>query len=393
MIRGPRALVAAAVTAGAVAVGTTISLSALSTELAGEFDVGPAAAAAPFSTALCVALLAGAATGPIAQRRGARPLLAAGAVLLPAGSAVVAVTSSFPLALLAAGLGVGGGAGCVLVPVLTAVGTGVGRHRATALGVAAAGGPLGTAVLPPAAVWLAERDGPRGALLGLAVVSAVLLAGCAATVHSGPGAASARPGPVRTPGFGRLYLAAVALSGAVFVPLAHLPTYAAAHGLGLPFAAAMLSTLSVSGVAGRLLCGAAAARFGARTGLRAAALGLVVALGLWLVAGADPLLLVAFAVVFGVANGAYVALLPELLVELHGPAGLGARLGLLHTASAVAALVGPTSAAAMTAWTGSPGAAIVVAAGAALVGWSALREASTHPRAAAVPAPTEGGSR
>ncbi|WP_214407796.1 MFS transporter, partial [Pseudonocardia lacus] len=201
------------------------------------------------------------------------------------------------------------------------------------------------------------------------------------------------PGPVRTPGFGRLYLAAVALSAAVFVPLAHLPTYAAARGLGLPFAAALLSALSVAGVAGRLLCGVAAARFGARTGLRAAALGMVVALVLWLVAGADPLLLVAFAVVFGAANGAYVALLPELLVELHGPAGLGARLGLLHTASAVAALVGPTSAAAVTAWTGGPEAAIVVAAGAALVGWSALRGTSAHPRATAVPAPAEGGSR
>jgi MFS transporter, OFA family, oxalate/formate antiporter len=391
--RRPAVLVAAAGVAGAVAVGATMCLAALGPVLAAGADAGTAAAGAPFSVALCVALLGGLATGPVAQRRGARPLLAAGAVLLPAGLAVVAVAWSFPLVLLGAALGVGGGAGCVLVPVLTAVGTGVGRRRAAALGVASAGGAVGSAIVPPVVVWLAERDGPRGALLVLALASAVLLAGSAAVVRGRPGGAVAGRAAVAAPGFARLYLGAVALSVAVFVPLAHLPAYAAAHDLGLPFATAMLSTLSVAGVAGRLLSGTVADRFGARRGLAAGALGLAAALGLWLAAGPDPVLVAAFAVAFGLANGLSVALFPELLTALYGPSGLGARLGLLHTASAVAALAGPLSAGAVTAWTGGPGAAIVLAGGSALVGWAALRDAPAHTPAAAVPVPAPGGPR
>ncbi|MBW0129567.1 MFS transporter [Pseudonocardia oceani] len=184
------------------------------------------------------------------------------------------------------------------------------------------------------------------------------------------------------PGFGRLYLGSVALSVAVFVPLAHLPGYAQAHGLGLPFAAAMLSTSSLAGIVGRLLSGPVADRVGAESGMRACALGLAAASGWWIAAGPSPTAVVVFAVLFGLANGGYVGLFPELLISRFGAAGLGARLGLLHTASAVAALVGPLSAGALTAWTGDPTAAIVLTTGAALTGWTVLR---TEPSSVAPP--------
>ncbi|MDN5932407.1 MAG: hypothetical protein L0I24_15305, partial [Pseudonocardia sp.] len=143
--------------------------------------------------------------------------------------------------------------------------------------------------------------------------------------------------------------------------------------LGLPFAAAMLSTSSLAGIAGRLLSGPVADRFGTESGMRACALGLAAASGWWVAAGPSPAAVVVFAVLFGLANGGYVGLFPELLISRFGAAGLGARLGLLHTASAVAALVGPLSAGALTAWTGDPTAAIVLTTGAALTGWTILR--------------------
>lgn len=361
-----RASIGAAFAASAVAVGVTLALSTVPGGVA-------------FPVALSAALFGGVVTGPLAQRSGPRRWVGAAAVLLPGGLAVLAVVEtqpvveSQPLMWLAAGLGVGGGASCVLVPVLTAIGTGTRRHRAVALGVASAGGPVGGAIVPLVAVWLVERDGLRGGLLAVAVGSAVLLAICAAASPARPTAATVGPRPGPMPGFGRLYLGSVALSVAVFVPLAHLPGYAQAHGLGLPFAAAMLSTSSLAGIAGRLLSGPVADRFGAESGMRACALGLAAASGWWVAAGPSPAAVVVFAVLFGLANGGYVGLFPELLISRFGAAGLGARLGLLHTASAVAALVGPLSAGALTAWTGDPTAAIVLTTGAALTGWTILR--------------------
>ncbi|MDN5932499.1 MAG: hypothetical protein L0I24_15775, partial [Pseudonocardia sp.] len=216
-----RASIGAAFAASAVAVGVTLALSTVPGGVA-------------FPVTLSAALFGGVVTGPLAQRSGPRRWVGAAAVLLPGGLAVLAVVGTQPvvesqpvlelqpLIWLAAGLGVGGGASCVLVPVLTAIGTGTGRHRAVALGIASAGGPVGGAIVPLVAVWVVERDGLRGGLLAVAVGSAVLLAICAAASPARPTAATVGPRPGPMPGFGRLYLGSVALSVAVFVLLAHL---------------------------------------------------------------------------------------------------------------------------------------------------------------------------
>jgi MFS family permease len=394
---------AAAAGASAVALGSTVALGPLAEPLAAR-----AGSAAPLAlpVALGLALVAGVLTGPLAQRHGHRPLLLAATPLLVTGLLGLGYSAGW-IALLAAAA-VGLGAGCVLVPMLVAIGTVGGPRAPLALAITSAGGAVGSAVLPPSAVLVVERIGLLGGLTALAAGSAVVLLGSAATrvpprSVSGAGPSGPRPmvidqirtarqdglGPAaargrfgawrdragrggRAAGFGRLYLGSVASSCAVFLPLGHLAPYAAEHGLGLPFAAAMISTMSLVGLLGRVLAGLLAARIGAEAGLQGGALGLVAGLGLWWAAGPHPELVTAFAVVFGLAHGCYVALLPAVVSARYRADGLGARLGVLYTAAALGGLLGPFAAAAVTAGLGTTGPAIALGALAGVAGWLLL---------------------
>ena len=397
-VSGVATRTAAAAAATSMALGSTVALGPLAEPLAGRTG---AVAPLVLPVALGLALVAGVVTGPLAQRHGHRPLLLVAAPLLATGLLGL-WWSGGPLALLAAAA-VGGRAGCVLVPMLVAVGSAGGPRAPLALAMTSAGGAVGSAVLPPLAVLLVERFGLLGGLTVLAAGAAAVLLGSAATpIPVGPGVRSVpastplvRAAPTvravgsprtvelvrrdpnghsgRSAGFGRLYAGSVASSCAVFLPLGHLAPYAAEHRLGLPFAAAMISTMSVVGLLGRVLAGLLAARVGVETGLQAGALGLVAGLGLWWAAGQRSELVLAFAVVFGLAHGGYVALLPVVVAARYPDGLLGARLGLLYTAAALGGLLGPLAAAAVTAGLGTTEPAIALGALAGLLGWRLLR--------------------
>jgi MFS family permease len=61
---------------------------------------------------------------------------------------------------------------------------------------------------------------------------------------------------------------------------------------------------------------------------------------LWWLAGAYWLLAV-FAVVFGICYGAYVALLPTIVMDLYGPRSVSGIIGCLYTGCGVGTLLGP----------------------------------------------------
>ena len=403
-VTGVTARTAAAAGATAVALGSTVALGPLAEPLAGRVGA-PAPLVLP--VALGLALVAGVLTGPLAQRHGHRPLLLTAAPLLVTGLLGLGCNGGWMALPAAAAVGIG--AGCVLVPMLVAVGS-AGPRAPLALAITSAGGAVGSAVLPPLAVLLVERIGLLGCLTALAAGSAGVLLGSAATPVP-PGSASraapscagstvigtaprhgvarlgraaaargrlgarrdgAAPGD-RTAGFGRLYVGSAASSCAVFLPIGQLAPYAAEHRLGLPFATAMISTMSLVGLLGRVSAGLLAARVGAETGLQAGALGLVAGLGMWWAVDPHPALVFAFAVVFGLAHGGYVALLPAVVAARYPADGLGARLGVLYTAAALGGVLGPLTAATVTAELGTTGPAIALGALAAAAGWLLLR--------------------
>ncbi|MBP2368458.1 MFS transporter [Pseudonocardia parietis] len=388
--RSPALLLVVTVTATTVALGLATGTGTLLGPLAGEFAVSTGVVSLMFSATLCVMLATGVLTGPLAERHGPRRLALLGAVLVPAGLLVTASADSFAAAGAGFALGVGGGAGCLFVPLLTAVGTAFGRHRGPALVLATAGGGAGVVLAPPASVALVATFGLRPALLALAAGAALVLLVCAALTPPGRGVPPVRTGPpvgtggapderrpaarhlLRERGFRRLYIGSVGLTAAMFVPFVHLPAFAAAYGLGPATGAGLVALSGLTSLAGRLAAAPAVARYGAWVVYRSAAALLAAALGLWLLGGDDQMLLAVFAVVFGIAHGAYVGLSPAVAVQLYGADGLGLRLGVLHTAAAAGGLLGPAAAGLAVDVAGTPTAGVWVAIGLGLTGCAVL---------------------
>lgn len=382
-------LLAATVAATTVALGLATGTGPLVGPIAAEFGVGRGAVAVMVAATLAATLGLGVVTGPRSQRRGPRPLVALGAVGIPAGLLVLAVAGSFPVAAAGFALGVGGGAGCLFVPLQTAVGAAFERHRGPALVVATAGAGLATVVAPPATVALVAAHGLRGAAVVLAVVAVVVLAVCVAAVPRGgehgatgtTGLRAAAPA-VRDPAFRRFLLGDVGLCAAMFVPYVHLAPFATLRGVDLATGAALVALAGAASLLARLVTVPAVARWGAWAVCRAGAVAMVVALGGWLLVGGRLPGLLVFAGVFGCAHGAFVGVVGAAAAELFGVAAFGLRLGLLHLAAAAGGLLGPALAGIAADATGSPAAGVAVAVVLGVTGCAVFLRVRPAPTAA-----------
>ena len=375
--RAPVAVLVRAITATTVALGLATGTGPLADPFAAEFGVGRGAVSSMFSATLFLLLGAGLVSGPVAARHGTRGPALLGAVLVPGGLVVAAVAGSFGPAAVGVAVGVGGGAGCLFVPVLAAVGTAFHRRRSVALVLATAGAGLGTVVAPPVVLALLTAHGLRATLLLLAAGSAVVLLVCAATAGArGEGAPdTSGPGPVavlRDPGFRLLCAGSVGVCAAMFVPFVHLAADAAARGPGAATGAVLVAVVGTASVVGRLAAIPVVARVGAWPVQRVAAVVLTAALLLWLPSGGGVLRLGAFAVVFGLAHGAWVGLSAAVAAERHGPVGLASRIAVLHAAAAIGGLVGPGAAGWAAELLGAPVAAPAVAVVLGAAGCAAL---------------------
>ena len=103
---------------------------------------------------------------------------------------------------------------------------------------------------------------------------------------------------------------------------------------------ALVSLIGVGSLIGRFTVGAPADRLGRLPSLCAMYAGLGLMFLLWTVASAYWMLVV-FAVVFGACYGAYVALLPTIVMDLYGPRSVSGIIGCLYTGCGVGTLLGP----------------------------------------------------
>jgi MFS transporter, OFA family, oxalate/formate antiporter len=372
----PGRLLAATVAATAVALGLATGTGPLVGPVAATFGVGAGTASVMFAATLATMLALGVVTGPLAERHGARPLVALAAVLVPGGLLVLAAAPDFPVAAAGFALGVGGGAGCLFVPLQAAVGVAFERRRGPALVVATAGAGLATVIAPPATVALVAPLGLRGTAVVLAAVAAVVLGACvpAASTGGSRSGASAEPGlraVLADRGFRRLGLGAVGLSAAMFVPFVHLAPFAALRGIDLATGAALVAVAGAASLAARIAVVPAVARRGAFAVYRAGAVAMTLSLGLWAPAHGVAAL-AGFALVFGGAHGTFVGLTGATTAELFGVAGFGRRLGVLHLAAAAGGLVGPGTAGIVAEASASPAAGVAVAAAFGVGGCAAL---------------------
>jgi predicted MFS family arabinose efflux permease len=255
------------------------------------------------------------------------------------------------------------GVGCAYVPAIGAVQRWFVRRCGFASGLAVSGIGLGTLVMPPLASLLIESLGWRGAYLTLGALAAVVGGGLALLIENDPrhrglgpdgdpppsGAQPARPeghsvrDALRSRRFISLYAACLICSFGVFVPFVHLVPYARDHGVAPASAVLLLGVIGIGSTAGRFFLGGLADRIGRQLSLLLMFTGMALALAIWVIA-TNIWSLAAFAFVYGVFYGGWVAVLPAVVMDYFGGRNVSGIIGILYTSVAFGTLIGPSAA-------------------------------------------------
>jgi MFS family permease len=346
-----------------VGFGSAYTFSAFVESLQRDFGASRGSVSLVFSLAGFLYFGLGVLSGPLADRFGSRRLAVAGMILTGLGLAAASVARSLPEVYAAYGLGVGLGVGCAYVPAIGAVQRWFVRRRGFASGLAVSGIGVGTLVMPPLASLLIESLGWREAYLVLGILAAVLGGGLALLIENDPrdrglgpdgdpppsGAQPARPegnsvrDAIRSSRFISLYAACLICSFGVFVPFVHLAPYARDHGVAPASAVLLLGVIGVGSTAGRFFLGGLADRMGRQLSLLLMFTGMALALAVWVIA-TNIWSLAAFAFVYGVFYGGWVAVLPAVVMDYFGGRNVSGIIGILYTSVAFGTLIGPSAA-------------------------------------------------
>jgi len=326
--------------------GVAYSFGAFFSSMAEEFDASTGATALVFALTISLSFVLGLFTGRWADAVGPRPVLIAGAASLTTGLLLTALVPSLWLGYLTYGVGVGFAIACAYVPMVAAVGGWFVKRRATALGFAVAGIGLGTLVGSPLAAWLIELTSWRMTYVIFGLGGGAMLLLAAFVAEPGPAAQSTpRPRPLgellRLRPFAILYVSTILVSYGIFIPFVFLVRSAEQRGIEEVPAALLVGLIGGSSVVGRLALGTLADRLGALRLFLASFVVLAASHAIWLVAGGSYVLLVTYALIFGIGYGGFIALAPAVIAELFGLEGLGGMIGTLYTAAAVGSLSGP----------------------------------------------------
>ena len=356
------------VVAGAFAVtfvgfGCAYTFSAFLPSLQHDFAASRGSISLVFSLAGFLYFALGMVSGPLADRFGPRRLAVIGMLLTGAGLAAASMARSLGEVYAAYGLGVGLGIGASYVPVLGAVQQWFVRQRGLASGLGVAGIGVGTLVMPPVASLLIEAVGWREAYLVLGIFAAIVGGGLAFLIENDPqdrglypdgdplpaGAPSAQlltaslGEAMRSRRFVGLCAACMIGSFGVFVPFVHLVPYALDHGIAQSAAVLLLGAIGVGSTAGRFFLGGLADRLGRAFSLLLMVAGMALAFAVWLVS-TSLWPLAAFALLFGLFYGGWVALMPAVVADYFPGRNIGGVLGILSLSIAVGTLIGPSAA-------------------------------------------------
>ena len=335
-------------------------------QMVDEFNASLSGIAAFFSVTTFLFFAVGMLAGPLADRFGARRLVAVGAFLMGGGLWLTAQVESLLAGIVIYGLGVGLGIGSYLVPLSVATGAWFEKHRTLALGINTVGIGLGTLILVPFAEWLIRTAGWRSAFELMGIGSAIVYAVVALLSFRPPTppasvsvSISAARRAVRKSEFWRLYAAGLLMSVALFIPFVFLVQYAKEQGIASSTAAFLITSLGLGSVLGRLGLGVLGMRLGVLP-LIIMCFGIQpIAYVLWLLSGSNNLLLLLFAGLLGVGYGGFVALSPVAMAGIFGLEGLGGVLGVQYTSAGIGALIRPIAAGAIIDATGSYTVAII----------------------------------
>lgn len=305
-----------------------------------------------FSASAALYLSLGLLSGPIADRRGAALIIAAGQGVLLVGLSLAATAQSEAVFAIGYVTAIDGGVGLTYVPTLVAVQHQAPRRAPLAAGIAGAGVGLGALFGASFCGLLSDRLGWR---MGLVLAAATALAAAAAAVvliapTAGASRSLAAAEPRRRPqpsvataakaSLARLYGAYALAATVAFVPFSGLVELGREVGWRPGTAIAMIGIVGVGSAAGRLLLGGIADRFGACRVTGACALVLGAALVSMSVTSI-PLVFAGAAFAFGAGYGGMSALTTPSVAEIFGSSNLGRSVGRMMTAWALGLLIGP----------------------------------------------------
>ena len=340
-------VVGAAFTLMLVGFAAAYSFAAFFRAFEGEFGASRGHIALVFSVAAFLWFLLGAPSGMAADRFGPRRVAVIGVASLVAALFLASQARSLGVLYATYSIGIGLGVGLVYVPSVGAVQPWFTRNRAFASGVAIAGIGAGNIAGPLLAAWWIAIFGWRGAYMALAFFVLLLGGGAALAIRQKPRPPSAaRPDGVplrlalRTQEFWLLYASLVLTCVGLFVPMVHLGPYARDAGYTEAQGVTLVSLIGVGSLLGRFTIGGVADRLGRVASLAAMYAGLGAMLVVWWASTAWWLLAL-FALVFGACYGAYVALLPTIVMDRYGARDVSGIIGCLYTGAGVGTLVGP----------------------------------------------------
>jgi MFS family permease len=361
-------VVAAAFTLMLVGFSAAYSFAAFFGALEAEFGASRGDIALVFSVAAFLWFLSGAPAGMLADRYGVRRVALVGIACLVLALWVASRAHSLGVLYVTYSVGIGIGVGLTYVPSVGAVQPWFSANRAFASGLAVAGIGAGNIVGPLVATWWIGLFGWRGAYLALAIM-VLVLGGLAAfaireTEHRTTGMREGMtiPEAVRTAPFWLIFASLVLSCIGLFVPMVHLGPYAVDAGYGQAQGVLLVSLIGVGSLLGRFTIGGVADRLGRTASLAAMYAGLGLMLLVWW-STSDWWLLAVFALVFGTFYGAYVALLPTIVMDLYGARSVSGIIGCLYTGAGVGTLIGPWLAGAAYDALGSYDMPILAAAG------------------------------
>lgn len=333
-----------------LSLGSLFAWSLFVTPLADEFGNSAAAVSSVFSVTVVIFAAIVLAGGSVVDRYAPRRLVVTSAVVAVCGLSLSAGAGSLPWVIAGYGVLFGIANGLGYATSVAIAGRGFAARRGFALGVVVGAYAAGPLVASPLITWLLSSAGWRmtfGALavgVGTALLVGALLLGVGVPVDVGDPADTPSDGDdrpiLRRPRGAMLWLAFMLGTLPAMLVVAHAAGIAASTGLGAAAVSAAVAVLGAGNLLGRAGGGWLSDRVGRLPGLRAATLGLAVALVvLSAVATTAPVLLLMLVV--GLGYGTQSSLVPALTADLFGTADFGANYGRIFTGWGVAGVAGP----------------------------------------------------
>ena len=218
-----------------VSFGTIYTFGAFFEAMADEFDSGLERRRSCSASPASLFFGTGAASGFLADRWGARPLVWVGGAMFAAGLLATSRVDALWQGYLTYGIGAGLGGGLFVSPLFAAAAGWFDKYRGISQGIVASGSGLGTLVLLPSAERLIEQYGWRDTYVILAVVCGVTFAVCGffmarPPIEPAPVASAHLKQVLGTTAFRRLAGCAALQSGAMLSAFAFIVPFSTDQG-------------------------------------------------------------------------------------------------------------------------------------------------------------------